>query len=198
MAHHRGVEARFGSCRPAGGGSGRRLRGGGGTPGDGGRRWLHRLGGRSDHGRPDPARDSHRRAARDHRPGGGGPGPVSLMRPRQAAALAMTALLALAVVGPWRSGEQRGDAAAPDPGATVPPPPSPSAPTTVRSTMADTTAVKATVPSGEQDAVAVIRQGLAAWGRFAASGDLGEVEPWFAVEGPQYLQFIEEAGAAPA
>lgn len=120
------------------------------------------------------------------------------MRPRQAAALAMTALLALAVVGAWRSGEQRDDAAAPESRTTVTPPPSPSAPTTVRSTMADTTAVKATVPPGEQDVVAVIRQGLAAWGRFAASGDLGEVEPWFAVEGPQYLQFIEEAGAAPA
>ncbi|HSJ35311.1 MAG TPA: hypothetical protein VLB85_09675 [Acidimicrobiia bacterium] len=120
------------------------------------------------------------------------------MRPRQAAALAMTALLALAVVGASRSGG-RGDAVdAPGWRTTVTPPPSPTDQTTVRSTMVDTTVVVTTVAPGEHDPVAVIRQGLAAWGRFAASRDLDDVEPWFAVEGPQYLQFIEEAATAPA
>lgn len=119
------------------------------------------------------------------------------MRPRHAAALAMTALLALAVVGASRSDGERSAAETPGSRTTFTPP-APADQTTVRSTMVDTTSVNVTAPPGEQDPVAVIRHGLAAWGRFAASRDLDEVEPWFAVEGPQYLQFIEEADTAPA
>lgn len=34
---------------------------------------------------------------------------------------------------------------------------------------------------------------MAAWGRFAVSGDLQELGGWFAVDGPQYRQFEGEA-----
>lgn len=46
-------------------------------------------------------------------------------------------------------------------------------------------------PSGRL--VEVVRQGLSAWGRFAVSGDLEQVAPWFSAEGPQYARFVEEA-----
>lgn len=120
------------------------------------------------------------------------------MRPRQAAAIVLTGLLALAVVGASRSGGQRDDAEAPGSRTTVLSPPPPAGPATLRPTVVDTTAVIATAPPGEQDLVAIVRQALTAWGRFAVSRDLVEVEPWFAGEGPQYRQFIDEAAAAPA
>jgi len=37
-----------------------------------------------------------------------------------------------------------------------------------------------------------------AWGRFATSGDLGEVDDHFVRDGPQYRQFEQEAGARQA
>lgn len=45
--------------------------------------------------------------------------------------------------------------------------------------------------------VEVVRLGLAAWGRFADSGDLGQVGPWFDPEGPQYARFVDEAAGPP-
>ena len=39
----------------------------------------------------------------------------------------------------------------------------------------------------------VTREALAAWGRFAASGDLAVVRAWFALDGPQYGRFAKEA-----
>ena len=45
------------------------------------------------------------------------------------------------------------------------------------------------------DAVRVgVREALAAWGRFAGSGDLAEVEELFDAHGPQWSVFEEEAG----
>jgi hypothetical protein len=45
------------------------------------------------------------------------------------------------------------------------------------------------------DAVRVgVREALAAWGRFAGSGDLAEVEGFFDPLGPQWSVFEEEAG----
>jgi hypothetical protein len=41
--------------------------------------------------------------------------------------------------------------------------------------------------------VAAAREALAAWGRFAISGDLDEVNPYFAHGGPQYLRLESEA-----
>lgn len=49
---------------------------------------------------------------------------------------------------------------------------------------------------GQADLPSVIQEALSAWGRFAATGDLAEVEPWFAVEGPQYRRFEDEVAAA--
>lgn len=40
---------------------------------------------------------------------------------------------------------------------------------------------------------AAVTGAMAAWGRFAVTGDLEEVSPWFAPDGPQYRQFEEEA-----
>lgn len=39
----------------------------------------------------------------------------------------------------------------------------------------------------------IVEEGLSAWGRFATSGDLGEMTPWFHADGPQYARFVEEA-----
>jgi hypothetical protein len=39
----------------------------------------------------------------------------------------------------------------------------------------------------------VVTEGMAAWGRFAAEGDLDTVAPWFSAGGPQWHQFEEEA-----
>jgi hypothetical protein len=49
-------------------------------------------------------------------------------------------------------------------------------------------------------AIVAARHALAAWGRFAVSRELGEVQPWFAADGPQYGRFRAEAaepGPAP-
>ena len=43
------------------------------------------------------------------------------------------------------------------------------------------------------DALAVVEGGLAAWGRFAVTGDLSVLEPWFDLDGPQYRQLAAEA-----
>lgn len=42
-------------------------------------------------------------------------------------------------------------------------------------------------------ALAVVEGGLAAWGRFAVTGDLSVLEPWFDIDGPQYRQLAAEA-----
>jgi len=49
------------------------------------------------------------------------------------------------------------------------------------------------VRSGEGSVEDVVAAAMAAWGRFAVSGDLEEVGGWFAEGGPQYRQFEEEA-----
>lgn len=41
----------------------------------------------------------------------------------------------------------------------------------------------------------MIVEAMAAWGRFAAGGDLSEVEDWFSADGPQFRRFTEEAPA---
>lgn len=41
----------------------------------------------------------------------------------------------------------------------------------------------------------VLHEGMSAWGRFAVSGDLETVEPWFSTRGPQWRQFEQEAPA---
>ncbi len=50
------------------------------------------------------------------------------------------------------------------------------------------------VPSSAwADVRAAVTGAMAAWGRFAVTGDLEEVSSWFAPDGPQYRQFEEEA-----
>lgn len=41
--------------------------------------------------------------------------------------------------------------------------------------------------------VATAQAALAAWGEFVAEGDVELLAPWFAEDGPQYLQLAEEA-----
>ena len=48
----------------------------------------------------------------------------------------------------------------------------------------------ATVDGGEIDAATAA---VEAWGSFAATGDIGLVDGWFAVDGPQYAQLQSEA-----
>lgn len=47
------------------------------------------------------------------------------------------------------------------------------------------------VPSFDRHTV--LLDGLAAWGRFAVTGDLDRVAPWFSQEGPQWERFESEA-----
>lgn len=68
-------------------------------------------------------------------------------------------------------------------------------------TTADGSSSTPTPVTGQGDVVSVVEEAMAAWGRFAVSGDLDEVEPFFVVDGPQYRLFVEEsatlAAAAP-
>ena len=48
----------------------------------------------------------------------------------------------------------------------------------------------AAVSSGEIEAATAA---VEAWGSFAAAGDIGLVDEWFAVDGPQYAQLQREA-----
>jgi hypothetical protein len=41
--------------------------------------------------------------------------------------------------------------------------------------------------------IAAAQAALAAWGAFVADGDLERLKPWFAEDGPQYRQLVEEA-----
>lgn len=43
------------------------------------------------------------------------------------------------------------------------------------------------------DALIVIEEGLAAWGRFAVTGDVDSLQPWFDVDGPQHVLLVKEA-----
>lgn len=49
-----------------------------------------------------------------------------------------------------------------------------------------------TVDGGELDAATAA---VEAWGSFAATGDIGLVDLWFSVDGPQYDQLLSEAGS---
>lgn len=50
-----------------------------------------------------------------------------------------------------------------------------------------------TAPPSSPDARTVLSDGLAAWGRFAVTGNLDTVAPWFSDEGPQWERFASEA-----
>lgn len=115
------------------------------------------------------------------------------MRPRRIAALVLTALLAIAVLGATRSGDQPKDEAAAPQGRGIASSAT-SVPSTATSLIVATSGVAvAGIEDDGPDPVTVIRQALSAWGRFAVSGDLAEVEPWFVAGGPQYEQFRTEA-----
>lgn len=67
---------------------------------------------------------------------------------------------------------------------------------TRRAVRVATTPETAPVPIVEErpdNVLALVDEGLAAWGRFAVSGDLGELEPWFDHDGPQYGRLASEA-----
>ena len=73
--------------------------------------------------------------------------------------------------------------------------------TTPSTTSASTTATSApTMPAAETEAevLAAARGALEAWGRFAVTGDLEPLGPWFAADGPQYAQLVEESTALKA
>ncbi len=70
----------------------------------------------------------------------------------------------------------------------------PSTTTVSSSAPGSTTTVLSAVSVGEAARVGV-REALAAWGRFAGSGDRAEVEGFFDPLGPQWSVFEEEAGS---
>lgn len=64
---------------------------------------------------------------------------------------------------------------------------------TTTSTTSLTVEPVATTLASTGEPTAVIAGGLAAWGEFAVTGDLGGLEPWFDPAGPQFDRFREEA-----
>ena len=86
---------------------------------------------------------------------------------------------------------------------TSPPASPPPAPTPVTAESARPTTTASSVPPTTRpvhepvttaaDAASALSEAMAAWGRFAVTGDLGEVSPWFVEEGPQFRQFEQEA-----
>lgn len=119
------------------------------------------------------------------------------MRPRRAAALALTAALMLGALAATRleEGSDEGTIAA---DTTVARPTSIYSVSTTMTSSTSTTAggETTTLVEAEADPSSVIQEALSAWGRFAVTGDLAEVEPWFVIDGPQYRQFEDEAAAA--
>ncbi len=109
------------------------------------------------------------------------------MRPTRVLAGGLIAALAVVILGTWKAGpgearsqSDRSVVVGSVTTSSVPRDPVSSASVTTR-------------PAGLVD---VVRRGLSAWGRFAVTGDLGEVELWFATDGPQYARFVDEAGGA--
>lgn len=107
------------------------------------------------------------------------------MRPARVLGGGLIVALAVALVGAWRFDPER--TRRPDPAlfvagssATSSPVPEP------------VSSVTATIDPAEP--LDVVRRGLRAWGRFAVTGDLGEVDQWFDPNGPQFARFVEEAG----
>lgn len=123
-----------------------------------------------------------------------------MIRPGRIAAVGLLVALAggaFAVGGANRSEQER----VPSSTATTRPSAGVSSTITIESTSvatADRTSSTSTSVTGEGDVTSVIEKAMAAWGRFAVSGDLDEVEPFFVVDGPQYLLFVEEAVALAA
>lgn len=117
-----------------------------------------------------------------------------MIRPgRMAAAGLLVALAGGALAVGGASGSEQGVSPA-----TTPPPTSGevlpvSTVGVVSVTTGDPTGSSSSAPTGDGDVPRVVEEALAAWGRFAVSGDLDEVEPFFVVDGPQYRLFVEEA-----
>lgn len=71
--------------------------------------------------------------------------------------------------------------------------------TTTTSIPANPSPSSSLLPSAE-DPLTVLSEGLAAWGRFAVSGDSNAVAPWFSRDGPQWGRFqleVPELSADP-
>lgn len=113
------------------------------------------------------------------------------MRPSRVAAagvLAVLAALAAWAIRPHHEPTVTGTTA------TLPTTPSsietpPASPVSTPASRAGTTTTPIDDPEG------VIQRALDGWGRFAVTGELKEVEPWFAARGPQMARFREEAQA---
>lgn len=61
------------------------------------------------------------------------------------------------------------------------------------STLAPDPPLPSTEAPSSPDPRTVLSDGLAAWGRFAVTGDLDMVAPWFSSDGPQWERFESEA-----
>ena len=111
------------------------------------------------------------------------------MRPSRAAAAVVVLVLAGLAVWASRSGTTGSSAPTTTTSDTTDLRSSPvAAHTSVPSVSGDTTST-----TSVDDPEALIRAALDGWGRFAVTGDLAEVEPWFASDGPQMTRFRGEA-----
>jgi len=129
------------------------------------------------------------------RAAGEAPGPAAVLQPPRSGAPGPAA------PGPAAPGPAAPHPEAPDPASDAPgdpgaglaeefppPRPAPEAPPDEGS---------ATSPS-QAELVAVSTDAVDAWGRFASTGDLGQVADHYVADGPQYRQFSAEAGTRQA
>jgi hypothetical protein len=130
------------------------------------------------------------------RPGAGGSGPTAPApaRWRLALSVALVAVLAAALLAAlWSSARPGGDQH-PAPTTAAPGGPAPATSRPPGSTAGKAATTTPTTTSHDHAALLeAARAALQAWGRFAGSGDLGLVRPYFWANGPQYQQFQQEA-----
>lgn len=105
------------------------------------------------------------------------------MRPARVLAGGLIVALAVVSLSMWSSNP--GSTESNSPGSTL-------GPLTSRSAVR-ASASSATTTADSAGPLDVVRNGLSAWGRFAVTGDLRDLDPWFASDGPQYARFVEEA-----
>lgn len=112
------------------------------------------------------------------------------MQASRLVAVVIVALLGGAAVWSLRSGRETEPRAVAAPTVSVS--------TVPASVAAESVPVTEATPSSAvpraDDPGAVAAEGLAAWGRFAVTGDLAEMSGLFAADGPQMTRFEEEAG----
>lgn len=114
-----------------------------------------------------------------------------MMRPSQVGAAGV--VVGLAVLAVWAARPDDSEPKGPTTTASLPTMEATSPTKPPAGSATTESGVAATPTTTFDDPEAAIREALGGWGRFAVTGELKEVEPWFAGDGPQMARFREEA-----